>query len=304
MTIYTPRLAIGLPVYNGEEYLGAAIDSILAQTFDDFTLIISDNASTDGTEQICRGYASRDKRVRYFRNDENIGGARNFNRVFELSNAEYFKWMAHDDVYDPEFVAECVKVLDADQTIILCYTKTREINEHGEVVGNWIDSVKTDSEQPHERLYQMICIKHACFQQFGVMRSSILRKTKLMQAYSEADRWLLAELSLHGRIFEVRRYLFLRRDHPGTSMRAYASSSELMRFWDPKKRATVIFPRLRKMLEYLKVIGRTPMPKSEKILCFLQVGRWFGQGLARLLSSEKEKRFTSSHRVEPTSPKD
>ena len=93
-----PRVSIGLPVYNGENYMAAAIDSLLAQTFTDFELIISDNASTDATEQICRDYAHRDGRIRYYREEVNRGAAWNFTHTFELARGEYFKWHAHDDL--------------------------------------------------------------------------------------------------------------------------------------------------------------------------------------------------------------
>ena len=109
------KLTIGLPVYNGDNFLEECLESILAQTFRDFKLIISDNASTDRTESICRRFAENDPRVKYYRNEKNIGAAPNFNRVFELSNTEYFKWIAHDDVHKPDFVEQCVHILETDQ---------------------------------------------------------------------------------------------------------------------------------------------------------------------------------------------
>ncbi|MBD2214537.1 glycosyltransferase family 2 protein [Nostoc linckia FACHB-104] len=98
------RLSIGLPVYNGKKFIRESIDCILNQTFQDFELIISDNASTDNTEKICREYAAKDNRIRYYRNAKNIGCARNFHRAFELSTGEYFKWVAYDDLHAPEYL--------------------------------------------------------------------------------------------------------------------------------------------------------------------------------------------------------
>src|SRR5689334_18309225 len=108
----TPKLSVGLPVYNGEAYLRTALESIVTQDYQDFELIISDNASQDGTAAICREYAQRDKRIRYYREEANRGGARNLNRVFELSRGKYFKWAAHDDVCLPGFFRRCVEVFD------------------------------------------------------------------------------------------------------------------------------------------------------------------------------------------------
>ncbi len=123
-----PRVSVGLPVYNGENFIKDALDSILAQTFEDFELIISDNASTDGTQQICRQYTSKDQRIRYIRNDGNIGASKNFNQVFELSSGEYFKWIAHDDLCAPEFLERCVEVLDQDPSIVLCFARPKAID--------------------------------------------------------------------------------------------------------------------------------------------------------------------------------
>src|SRR5262245_44673342 len=108
------RVAIGMPVWNGEKCVAEAIESIRAHTFGDFQLLVSDNASTDATEEICRGYAARDGRIRYIRQDRNIGAAPNHNYVFRHSTGEYFKFAAHDDVLAPRFIEECIAVLDAD----------------------------------------------------------------------------------------------------------------------------------------------------------------------------------------------
>lgn len=86
-----PQVSIGMPVYNGEQFLKDALDSILAQTFDNFELIISDNTSTDNTQEICKAYSAKDQRICYYRNEKNLGAAWNFNRVFELARGEYFK---------------------------------------------------------------------------------------------------------------------------------------------------------------------------------------------------------------------
>ena len=155
-----PCVSIGLPVYNGEKFLKETLDSILAQTFEDFELIISDNASTDRTEEICKEYAAKDRRIRYYRNKENLGAGWNNNRVFELCTGEYFKWNAHDDVCAPEFLERCIKVLVQDPTVVLCYPKVTVIDEQGKFVRNWDGlnclvppqpMMKLDSPQPHER---------------------------------------------------------------------------------------------------------------------------------------------------------
>src|SRR3954468_18589343 len=107
-----PRLSIGLPVYNGEDFLAESLDSLLGQTYENFELIISDNASTDATADICRGYANHDSRVRYLRQQHNIGLAPNHNFVFSESRGELFKWAAADDLYGRDLLKLCVEALD------------------------------------------------------------------------------------------------------------------------------------------------------------------------------------------------
>ncbi|NES80204.1 MAG: glycosyltransferase family 2 protein [Moorea sp. SIO2B7] len=147
----TPRVSIGLPVYNGEKFLKQAIDSILAQTFKDFELIISDNASTDKTEQICREYAAKDKRISYYRNNENRGAAWNFKYTFDLARAKYFKWAAHDDVCATNFLASCVEVLDNDPSVVLSYPKTIFTKADGQKWWTGKSTAHLDSWKTHKR---------------------------------------------------------------------------------------------------------------------------------------------------------
>src|SRR5712671_2230439 len=108
----SPRVSIGVAVYNGERFLSKTLDSLLAQTFEDLEIIICDNCSEDGTEHICRSYAASDNRIQYHRNSTNIGAPRNFNLVTTLSRGEYFKWSSADDLCAPVMIERCVEVLD------------------------------------------------------------------------------------------------------------------------------------------------------------------------------------------------
>jgi glycosyltransferase involved in cell wall biosynthesis len=212
-----------MPVFNGEKYLVAALEAILAQTFSDFELIISDNASSDGTQEICRAYAARDRRIRYFRNRENLGASRNHNRVFELSSGEYFKWASHDDVIGPDFLSKCLEVLDRDPSVVLCCAKTKIIDRHGSGVKSYEVRLKTDSPRPHVRFGDLMCTRHMFFPIFGLIRSSALKATPLMGDYAASDTILLARLVLMGRFHEIPEYLFFSRSHEAQSMRTLPS---------------------------------------------------------------------------------
>ena len=89
----TPLVSLGLPVFNGENFLAETLDSVLAQSLPSYEVIICDNASSDGTEEISRSYAARDPRIRYFRNQGNLGAAPNFNLTFSHAKGRYFKWV-------------------------------------------------------------------------------------------------------------------------------------------------------------------------------------------------------------------
>ena len=129
-----PRVTVGVPVFNGESFLAETLDSLLNQTFSDFEIVISDNASTDRTEEICRAYAARDPRIRYYRSDANRGAAWNHNRVFELARGEYFKWNSADDLCAPEFLARCVAALDEDASAIMVCSNVLVSDDYGEAV--------------------------------------------------------------------------------------------------------------------------------------------------------------------------
>ena len=269
-----PRVSIGMPVFNGENYLAEALDSLLTQTFSDFELIISDNASTDKTGEICRAYAARDQRIRYSRNEANLGAAKNYNRVFELSSGEYFKWVAHDDLCAPEFLERCVQVLDRDASVVLCYSRTKAIDEHGKVVESYPAKPNADSPRPHERFYEFVCVPHPCVAVFGLMRASVLAKTRLIGNYTGSDRPLLGELSLLGQFHEIPEYLFFYRNHPQQSWRAHSTWHSQQAWYDPARAKKWTFPHWRLLREHLRSIGRAPLSWYERTWCYLYMGWW------------------------------
>ena len=270
-----PRVSIGLPVRNGERYLPEALDAILAQSFSDFELIISDNASTDATPTICKNYANRDPRIRYYRNRENVGAAKNFNFVFRQSFGRYFKWSAHDDCIAPNFLSKCVDALDNDSACVLSQSMVRLISSKGDVLSDYKSRYSgTSSDMPSHRFAQIIMNEpFLCFEIFGVIRADVLRRTPLMGGYVASDRVLLAELSLYGRFHEVPNYLFFSRDHAERSMKAMPFHFRAAWF-DPANQGRSVFPHMRFFREYGKCVGRAPLSTSEKALCYLHLLRW------------------------------
>jgi glycosyltransferase involved in cell wall biosynthesis len=275
-----PCISIGMPVFNGERYIELALDSILSQTFPDFELIISDNASTDRTQQICQEYKSKDDRIRYYRNEKNLGAPRNYNRVFELSLGEYFKWAAYDDVIAPDFLKKCVEVLEKHPSYVLCHSKIGVIDEHGSLVGNCDHRTMTKigSKKAHERFGDLISIRNPCFALFGVIRASEFRKTPLHGSYIGADRNLLAEIGLLGRIYEIPEHLFFRRDHPEAYTRRFCEDNkynyrEKSAWWS--KDYYTDFPNWKDCYEFFRSVKRVRLGWLERILCYDQIFRWF-----------------------------
>jgi glycosyltransferase involved in cell wall biosynthesis len=289
-----PRLSIGVPVYNGEKFLQQALDSLLNQTFTDFELIICDNASTDNTEGICKNYLAKDKRIRYYRNHENIGCACNFNRVFKLASGEYFKWAAYDDLHAPDFLTKCIQILDQDPSIILCHTQTSLIDEKGNFLQDYCIKLKTDSSKKHERFHELLT-KHLCYQCYGVIRASALRATPPMGSYGNADGIFLLRLGILGKFYEIPETLFFARTHPQQSMSMFFPnymklcnhncqiSLDMLPdyysytvWFDSSKTGKILFPHWRMFWEYLLSIWRSPMSLHERILCSISMQKKLG----------------------------
>jgi glycosyltransferase involved in cell wall biosynthesis len=271
-----PLVSIGLPVYNGENFLSAALESILCQTFVDFELIISDNGSTDRTEQICRTFSEKDKRIRYFRNDKNLGAAWNFNNTFKLSLGKYFKWAAHDDLCAPNYLLECVSVLDSEPTVLLCHSKVMFIDENGNLFNNQPTNYTRDgiySRSPVNRFWNLISFEHWCIDIFGLIRRSALKKTDLIGSYVGSDRNLLVELGLKGRFHCVNEYLFFSRQHEERSTKKYQSLKLRARWFDTNKGKTFL-PVWRNMFEYFKSINRAKIRPYDYFCCNIFLFRW------------------------------
>lgn len=265
-----PPVNIGLPVFNGERFLKSTLDSILAQTFGEFELIISDNASTDDTEQICREYAAQDRRIRYFRNEKNFGAARNFNRVFELSSGEYFRWNSADDLCAPDLVEKCKKILDENPDVILCYPRSTLIDETGKVIRQYDDGLDLRLPCASDRFRQLNLKLGLCNAHYGLIRSRTLWKSSLIGNYPGSDIVLFAELALHGQFCEIPEYLFFRRFHPQASSRL-ASPRKIQEFMDPKSASRFCFTEWRHLREYIRAIQRAPLHLTEKVVLDFEV---------------------------------
>ena len=270
-----PKVSIGMPVLNGENYIEPAIRSILAQTYSDFELIISDNASQDRTEEICRHYLEKDGRIRYYRNDSNIGAARNFNRTVELARGEFFKWAAHDDTLAPEYLERCLEVLEQDESLILSFPKTVLVNHSGDAVSKYeVKMGNISSEKPQTRYRDLVLVCHWGIEIFGLFRKSVLDTTNLLASFPGSDRTFMAELSLMGRFYEIPEYLFYSRDHPERSTKTGTIHSRA-EWWDTKNTGQTVFPQWRLAYELVRIVKNARLSPKEQTACYMSVAKWF-----------------------------
>lgn len=288
-----PRVTVGLPVYNGANYVAQAIESLLAQTFTDFELIISDNASTDETEAICRGYAARDPRIRYYRQARNQGGMWNFNHLVGLARGTYFKWAAHDDLCAPTYLAQCVEILDRHPDVVWSYAQSAKIDPAGQQVTvdpeegfgpcGLIHSSQAgfprahhDAPAAHRRFQGVVLGASWAVDFFGVIRTDALRRTRLVPRCYGGEKVLTAELALHGSSYEVPETLLLTRVHPAAS--GQDNSAGAQGGFNARRRE---FTRLRLLTGYVQALRNAPLGFAARVRCWwvllqylLQVRKW------------------------------
>ena len=302
----TPRVSIGLPVYNGARYLQDAIETLLAQSYEDFELVISDNGSTDETEEICRRYAARDPRVRYYRESVNRGAAWNYRRTFELGRGDYFRWTAHDDTCSPGHLHACVDALDAGPGVVLAFTRSSYIDEAGNPAGvEEMETFDTRGLPPHARLRSLARhLQHASLLS-GLIRREALAKTGLIRPYVASDYLLCSELALLGEFQELPQQLFQKRIHPGNSLRANVTQVDAARWFDSANRQRFHFAYLRLLTGHLVVIAKARLDLPEKLRSLWVVpGYWlprYWRFIAKELLAPFSPRFSSYQSWRPSS---
>ena len=259
-------MSVALPVYNGEELLERSVRSILTQDHENLELIISDNASSDGTEEMCRTIAAGDRRVRYERSEVNRGLAWNWNRCVSMARGDFFKWAAADDEHAPAYVRRTLERLRSDRDVSLAHCRTVDIDETGQVTGEVLNDLRMDAPSPHERFRELTRRGYSSVQVFGLVRTETLRKTALHGAYPRSDRVLLAELGLHGRLVEVDEVLFRRREYAGRVTRSFDLRERYPIFTGEPVRGPV-YPQWRLLRGFLGAVSRAPLTPVERLRC-------------------------------------
>ena len=260
-----PLVSIGMPIYNSEKFIRQALDSLLKQDYEHFEVIISDNHSTDATREICLDYAARDGRLRYFRNEMNVGAIRNFNKVFEISQGEYFMWHAHDDYKESNYISSCLNIFGTHPNIILCCSNAL-LNEKGRF-RELRENFNTMGMSPNKR-FRKILWNNSCASIYGLMRRSVLGKTGLFRDTIGSDNLLLAELSLMGEFYQLPLFLFKVEIRSGSIFKKIKAIFETTL---PSGKQNCFFPFTKLALEHWRLIQNSELVGMDRLIAFLDI---------------------------------
>jgi glycosyltransferase involved in cell wall biosynthesis len=263
-----PLVSIGIPVFNGANYIRQAIDSILEQTYPNLEIIISDNASTDQTAEICNGYLNNDLRIRYYRNEKNIGAGANYDSCFNLSCGKYFKWSAHDDMIESTYIEKAVSLLEQNNEAVLCISQVRQVDENSNTIRVYdLNYPGLSSTRPSQRFRPMLMDMTGCEYFFGLFRRDSLIGSELHGNFINSDKILIAEMALRGNFIKIDEPLFLHREHVERYTKAvYPDRIKASKWFDPGHNRR-IYRRLTLYKKYLHIINKNIRSLKERLLC-------------------------------------
>jgi len=281
-----PLLTLGLPVFNGERFLARALDSLLTQTFKDFEIIISDNCSTDATQEIARHYCELDSRVILCTNSCNIGAAENYNSVARRASGQFFAWVNHDDLWAPAYFERCVTALLENPTAVLSYTKSAKIADDDSLISPLISDLGITATEPYLRLrtfhdhfiridrthdWSAPDIEGIWIPIYGVIRRGPLMQSILIRKFIGSDTVLLEQLSLFGSFYEIDEIFFFKRDHPQRSMRDSVAYDQRIKWFTAKEIGIFLFPRFTTLWCRVRVAYNFEMSRGTRVRCLLEM---------------------------------
>ncbi|WP_051208440.1 glycosyltransferase family 2 protein [Propionicicella superfundia] len=264
------RLTFGMPVYNGERFVGSALESLQNQDVEDIRIVVSDNGSTDATAEICRAAAAADSRIDYRRYEENRGGIWNYQNVLELADTEFFSWMAADDIKLSCFASECIDALDAaGPSVVLACPRTQIIDEHGEITETLNDTrMGMDARTPHERIRNFLRAQ-AFHVMYGVIRQDALRRTRGTTSVLGDDVVLLVELMCQGKLEVTPSLVFHQRRHDSqVSVQGVTNTG----WFTPGSRPRMSFAETRTNIGIYTGIAHSGLPLPERLRSWGVVG--------------------------------
>ena len=262
-----PLVTIGVPLYNEEHFIAKTLDSLLAQDYTHWEMIISDDASTDRSGKICERYVRKDPRIRYLRNRNNLGCVRNCNRLVELASGQYFLWAFQHDLYEPTYLSRCVEFMNSYPDLALCYSRTSLIDTEGKPVGLAPDVLETRGLNPVNAFRKLVREMVSGNMMFGLFRTDLLTLTSRLRSCFGHDLVLAAELCLKGGIAQIQEPLFHRRQNRSEES-AQAAHQRWVRMLQSEGPA-VAAPYLFMIREYLDVVRNSTLADSDKESSFV-----------------------------------
>ncbi len=259
-----PLISIGIPAYNSAAHIGFTIEGMLSQTFEDFEVIVSDNASTDGTCEVVERYMRGDPRIRYERHPVNIGANPNYSHLVRCARGEYFKWSSSSDWCAPTFLECCLSDLSAHQDAVLVVPRTFLFQEKPELAEAYSNDFAILDESPAARfkcLYTSHSLNNAMN---GLIRMSALRRTRLIDSYVGADIVLMGHLALMGKFRLLEQRLFYRRMDRATAT-ALQDDVGKWRHHYPQRSVGVLFQGSKRQLGLLWGVMAAPMSFKDRL---------------------------------------
>ncbi len=264
-------VSIGLPVFNEERFLSQTLDSLLAQDYSNLEIIICDNASTDKTGEIAQEYARKDSRIKYHLNESNIGGTRNFNKVFLLSSGEYFMWAGGHDLYDKSFVCKCLNMFKVENKVVLVYPITSSIDCENNNLGTMPGRLDTRDLGISRKLHCILWGIPNGNPVYGLIKRSAMEKTLLFQNILGMDLVFLFELSLVGDFAHISEKLFYRREVHPEEKNGGAKQRRLNDTYLKKINGASLLPYWYLVYKKLIVIKKVNLNKLKKIGLFVSI---------------------------------
>jgi len=207
-----PSVGIGLPVYNNAKYLSKTLDSLLNQTYPNITVYLSDDCSDDGTHDICESYAKKDDRIKYFRNEENLGANGNLEKVLSLASTNYFMFARGHEILSPDHIRDCVRILEEDKKVVLSFVTTQWIDETNKIISNKpIGYFDTRGFDVVTRCALVFWGRLECF--YGLTRTEVMKSIRFSENIIANDLIMLLEMALIGSFAHVRSGVRYRRYH-------------------------------------------------------------------------------------------
>ncbi len=274
----SPLVSIGLPVFNGSNFIEAAIESILSQSYSNLELIICDNASTDETVALCKRFVEKDPRVEYFRQEKNLGATRNFNSTFEKTRGKYFKWASHDDLLGPNYIADCVNFLEQHNDYIICWPHMDYVGIQGEFLHPQnVPNLSIQGPSFKQRIRTLFDFQKAGDDViptiFALMRSDALRSTNLWQRFVSSEEILMLELLRQGKAKQLEQTAFFFRVHDDSAFQKNRTPRERGKWFDTDKRTLLQLPVWYLLARYFSTISQSNISIFEKIGCYYEVVR-------------------------------